>query len=227
MMAAALVVVVASFLYGWIRGDFIETTSWVVANKVILLDPGHGGPDGGAVGPRGTLEKDITLSTALRIEKFLSQGGARVVLTRRGDHDLGSSGQSLRSRKREDLQQRVDLIQKNGADLFVSIHTNAFGTIWTGAQTFYSPSSPEGGRLARCVQGEIRRMLRNTHRQAKALDCYVLERIEDIPAVIIEIGFLSNPQEEIMLNQPHYQQRIAYAVYAGIIKYLAGEDPKE
>jgi len=198
----------------------VAALSWAVANRVIAVDAGHGGIDPGAVGPGGTLEKDITLAISLRLRRLLEQAGAVVVMTRETDTDLSTPGKSLGARKREDLDRRLALVRQRGAEIYLGIQANAFGTRWTGAQTFYYPRGEESRELAEAVQAELRRILANTHRQAKALDIYILRNLT-IPAVIVEVGFLSNAEEERLLNDPLYQEKVALAIYSGVVEYLA------
>lgn len=202
------------------RGE-VAAVSWAVAGRTIAVDPGHGGVDPGAVGPGGTLEKDVTLAISLRLRRILEQAGAVVVMTRETDTDLSTPGKSLGARKREDLDRRLALVREKGADVYLGIQANAFGTRWTGAQTFYYPRGEESRRLAEEVQAELRRILGNTQRRAKALDIYVLRNL-NIPAVIVEVGFLSNAEEERLLNDPGYQEKVALAIFSGLVRYLAG-----
>lgn len=205
-----------------IQNQVVESMSWAVANKVVVVDPGHGGPDGGGVGSSGVLEKQITLDFGKKVARYLSQAGSAVILTRESDTDLSSPGKSLRERKVEDLQNRVKLAKENRAAAYLSIHTNSFGTQWSGAQVFYSADSKESEALAKCIQSEITRIIGNTDRKAKTLSPYILREL-DMPAVIVEVGFLSNPKEEKLLLDEHYQDKMAYAIYAGTVKYFAGE----
>lgn len=200
--------------------ETVGVLAWVVAAKVIVVDPGHGGVDPGAVGPGGTLEKDLTLAVGKKLQRILAEAGATVILTRETDTDLGTPGKSLAERKREDLAKRVALAREVGADLYLSIQVNSFGTRWRGAQVFYHPRSRKSKELAEAVQKECQCILRNTTREAQALDSFVLRNLE-IPAVMVEIGFLSNAEEEKLLNDPRYQEKLAFALYAGVVKYLA------
>lgn len=205
-----------------IQNQAIQSMSWVVANKVVVVDPGHGGPDGGGSGPSGILEKEITLQFANNVARYFSQAGSAVILTREKDTDLSSDGKTLRQRKVEDLKNRVRLATENNASAYLSIHTNSFGSTWSGAQVFYSPDSEASKALAESIQSEITRLINNTTRKAKTLSPYILRNL-DMPAVIIEVGFLSNPKEEKLLLDENYQQKMAYAIYAGTVKFFAGE----
>jgi len=213
---------VYSFATEAIQNHAVQSMSWAVANRIVVIDPGHGGPDGGGMGPSGVLEKDVTLQFAKKLTLKFSQAGSVVILTREDDSDLSSPGKKIGERKREDLKNRVKLAKKNKADVFISIHTNSFGTKWTGAQTFYYAKSEESKRLAECIQSEIIRIMGNTKRKPLPLGPYILRNL-DMPAVIVEVGFLSNSKEEKLLQDPYYQDKMAYAIYAGVVKFFAGE----
>jgi N-acetylmuramoyl-L-alanine amidase len=167
----------------------------------------------------GVCEKDITLDVALRLAAYLEQGGARVLLTRDKDCDLADPGAKLR--KRQDLERRVAIANENKADVFVSIHVNSFpGTNEHGAQTFSQPDCIEGYELARAIQYELKTLLRNTDRVAKRAD-YFTGRASKMPAVVVEIGFLTNPWEFRLLQEPAYQSKVAFAICAGLVRYFA------
>jgi len=201
----------------------VAALSWSVANKVIVVDPGHGGIDPGSKGANGVIEEEITLAVSQKLSTVLGQAGAIVIMTRESDIDLSDAdGGSLLTRKRQDLSRRVELANKNNADAFISVHVNSFksGPAEHGAQTFYQPGSEEGGKLAASIQLELVRMLGNTSRQAKAVDYYTTRNAK-MPSVIVEIGFISNPQEAKLMCDTVYQGKIAYVMYSGMVKYFA------
>jgi N-acetylmuramoyl-L-alanine amidase len=202
-------------------------TYWTMplSGKVIALDAGHGGPDGGAVSKDGIIEKDITLAISLYLRDYLQQAGAVVVMTREEDSDLASPGtKGMSKRKTEDLLNRVDFIQKQKSDMLVSIHLNAIPSPkWSGAQTFYYPRGDQNRRLAMLVQDELRTTLKNTDREALTKkETYLLKTLA-IPSALVEVGFLSNPQEARMLADEKYQKKLAEAIYRGILRYSSGE----
>lgn len=202
-----------------------DVLSYAVANRVIVIDPGHGGVDPGAIGASGTVEKDVNLAISKRLALYLSQAGAAVVLTRQDDADLADAGfkGSLIERKRQDLSRRAAKAREVKADFFISVHCNSdVSPRWRGAQVFYCPTSEESKHLAICVQQELKRVLGNTTREAKPAVYFITENTST-PAVIIEVGFLSNPQEESLLADETYQSRLAYAVFSGVVKYLVEE----
>lgn len=199
-----------------------DAFNWVLGGKIIAVDPGHGGYDPGAQGPGGTLEKDVNLALALQLKEVLEQAGVKVVLTRDRDADLLTPGEG--TKKYRDLSNRLKIIRHGQADLLVSIHLNSSGSRWRGAQVFYHPKDPRNRELAVAIQEEIRSRLQNTHRQALPLTtAYLLKEIE-IPAVIVEAGFISNPEEEKLLGDAAYQRRMAQAIAAGLFKYLSQVD---
>ncbi len=187
----------------------------------LVVDPGHGGPDGGAVGVTGALEKDIVLDIAQRLRSQLGRIGVKVILTRTGDYDLAHDDtKGYSARKREDLQQRVSMANELSPDMFISIHANSMpDSRWMGAQTFYHQGSLESKLLAEMVQVQLIENLEPNTRKAKPGDKYILENIKG-PAVLIEVGFLSNPHEEALLQSSHYRERVAYAIRRGIEEYL-------
>ncbi|AGK99978.1 N-acetylmuramoyl-L-alanine amidase CwlD [Desulfoscipio gibsoniae] len=224
----AILIMTAGFFIARSIGDNLENRrvaalSWSVANKVIVVDPGHGGIDPGSTGATGVIEKDITLEVSRKLSTVLGQGGAIVLMTRESDVDLSDAdGGQLITRKRQDLSRRVALANERNADAFICVHVNSFksGPKEHGAQTFYQPGSQEGQRLANAVQGELVRLLKNTNRKAKAVDYYTTRNAK-MPAVIVEIGFISNPTEEKLMCDDDYQAKLAYAIYAGLVKYFA------
>lgn len=200
-----------------------EAVSWKVANRLIVIDPGHGGIDPGAIGSGGTLEKDVVLDISKKLKTLLSQAGAVVVMTRETDKDLSDPSGSVSKRKHEDLARRVELANSKKADIYLGIHGNSFPSpIWRGAQVFYQHEQEDGKKLAECIQAELRRVLKNTDRQAKAGDYYI-NRNTKMTSVIVEVGFFSNPDEERLMKDRVYQQKVAYAIYAGVAKYFAGD----
>jgi N-acetylmuramoyl-L-alanine amidase len=192
-----------------------------IAGRLVVIDPGHGGSDPGAVAPDGTLEKDIVLSIAKHLQARLHQAAVYTMLTRSGDGWVKPApGSGFFGSKRQDLIERAEIANRNQADLFISIHCNSFPqSIWSGAQTFYYPDQEESRKLAAAIQTELVRRLGPNRRQANAGDYRVLKEAQ-MPAVVVEAGFLSNPREARLLADPSYQERVAEAIYWGIIRYL-------
>ncbi|NLG81670.1 MAG: N-acetylmuramoyl-L-alanine amidase CwlD [Bacilli bacterium] len=185
---------------------------------VVYIDPGHGGYDGGAKA-NGLVEKDLNLTIGLRLRTYLETAGVKVLMTRTDDRDFVTPGNG--TKKKRDLDKRIEMINKSDADLFISIHMNAIpDTRWRGAQTFYYDSYPENKILANCIQESLVEYLQNTTRKAKEVKTLYLFKNVTKPGVLVEIGFLSNPDEARDLNNPHYQDKVAYALFLGIIKCI-------
>ncbi|CEH30926.1 N-acetylmuramoyl-L-alanine amidase CwlD [Aneurinibacillus migulanus] len=202
-----------------------STWSLPLSGKIIVVDAGHGGPDGGAKSKAGLIEKDVTLPISLFLRDFLQEAGALVVMTRETDIDLANPGtKGLSKRKTEDLLSRARLIKEKEADLLISIHLNAIPSPrWKGAQTFYSPTLKGSGQVAHLIQDEIKRVVNNTDRTAKKTgDIFILRAVE-CPAALVEVGFLSNEQEAKLMESSQYQKQMANAVYQGILRYYSGE----
>lgn len=206
-----------------------RTWSLPLAGKTIVLDPGHGAPDGGAVGKDGTLEKEIALSVAKQLQNYLQQTGAVVYLTRKNDADLADPDtKGLSRRKAEDIRRRVEIINNKQANFFVSIHLNALPSAkWSGAQTFFYPESDKGEHLAKMIQAEIIRNLENTTRAALPLTNMYLLKHAEVPGALVEIGFLSNVEERELLKQTEYQKKMAASMYQGILRYVTEDIQKE
>ncbi|MBO8158076.1 MAG: N-acetylmuramoyl-L-alanine amidase CwlD [Thermosyntropha sp.] len=208
----------------WENKTETELMVYNVASKVIVIDPGHGGIDTGAT--RGNIiEKDITLKMSQKLASELAAAGAAVIMTRSSDTDLVEDNfkGSYRERHRKGLSKRVEKANQTGADLFVSIHTNADpNPRWSGAQTFYHQQSEESKKAAEAIQSEIKRLLKNTKRDALAGDYFVMNNTE-MPAVLVEVGFISNYKEGKLLTDEEYQKKMAHAICSGIVKYFASE----
>jgi N-acetylmuramoyl-L-alanine amidase len=226
VMSAALVMLMI-FLFTYELPSTRTWTYWTMplSGKVIAIDAGHGGPDGGAVSKDGLVEKEVNLAISLYLRDYLQQAGALVVMTRENDRDLASEAtRGYSKRKTEDLLNRVDLIQQNKAGMSISIHLNSIpSSKWKGAQTFYYSTNPEGKKLAESIQSEIRTNLNNTDRVPKTEDTFYLLKTLPIPAVLVEVGFLSNPEEARLMADANYQKKVAQSIYRGIVRYAAGQ----
>ena len=193
----------------------------------IVLDAGHGGQDGGA--SRGDIiEKDITLSITKKVTRQLTRLGAEVVLTRSTDGDVLSEHApneqfpTNRERKKQDIFLREELVKQHNPDLFISIHANAIpNSKWRGAQVFYHKDGhPNSEYLAKAIQQMIRDTVQNTDREALSIkEVYLLKKVE-IPAVLVETGFLSNDEERELLATESYQEKIAFAIARGIENFI-------
>ena len=171
------------------------------------VDPGHGGPDGGAVGPRGTKEKDVTMAIATKLARQMAAGGISVQLTRMRDVEVL-------------LRPRVELANQQDSDLFISIHANSFpgNSKVAGIETYYF--SDRALPLATAIHQRLVSSLKRPDRGVKRNNFYVVHHTK-MPAALVEIGYISNPEEEALLTSAAYQERAAQAIYAGVKDYLA------
>lgn len=210
------------YISGIMERNAIEALSTVMAGRLIVIDPGHGGIDTGSRSARGTYEEDITLEVSKKLAAMVGHAGAAVILTR--ESDMWLADPDAPHKKRSDLMKRVDIANRNNADVFISIHVNSFvhDRGQRGAQTFSQPGSEEAKLLSQFIQNELARVLENTSRKPKQIDYFI--RHCKMPAVIVEIGFLSNPAEEKLLLDPSYQSKTAFAIYCGLVRYLADRD---
>lgn len=200
-----------------------SASSLPTLRKVIIIDPGHGGIDGGAVGrTTGVYESKINLEISLKLRKFLEESGSLVLMTRDEDVGLYTDDGTIRKKKNEDLRNRKRLFDESNADAVISIHLNSFPeSKYYGAQSFYPKNSERSKLLAELIQEELIRVLDNGNtRKAKVKnDVYILQNTK-VPTVIVECGFLSNPEEERLLQNPDYQEKIAWSIYVGILRYF-------
>lgn len=184
----------------------------VLRGRTIVIDPGHGGVNRGARGLFGVQEKDVVLRIGLALRSLLEREGVRVVMTREEDFLPGGSWD-------RQLAARVELANRVGADLLVSIHADSNKPWYQGTTTYYLGSSSASRRLAESIQRAITATLGSQNRGIKARGFYVL-RHSRMPAVLVEVGFISNPLEERRLADPGYQERAARGIMQGIIHYL-------
>ena len=186
----------------------------------IILDAGHGGKDGGALSASGIVEKEIVLSVTKKVEDYLKLQGFNVILTRDGDYDLAAT--DAKKRKQQDLNKRVQIMNENSNAIAISIHANAItNSKWTGAQTFYDPKKVENKKLATAIMMSMKSNLEGTTtREPKSISSLFILKNSNIPTALVEIGFLSNPEEADLLNTESYQDQIAYSIYEGILHYI-------
>jgi len=208
-----------------------DRSSWMawslpLAGTVIAIDPGHGGKDGGAVSADGgVVEKEVTLAVSMYLRDFLQQSGAYVIMTREEDKDLASpEAEQNRKRKSEDIRNRVKFINENAPDFLISIHVNSIPSPkWSGAQTFYAPAFKKSQDMSYLIQDEIKRVIGNTDRVPSKTEKVFLIREVTCPAVLVEVGFVSNTKEAAQLRSVDYQKAMANAIYQGILRQYAGE----
>lgn len=188
-----------------------------VKNKIITIDPGHGGSDSGAVGPNGYTEKEGAFAISQKVASILNQSGAKVVMTRDSDVDVYGPNASARN----ELQARVDVGNNANSDIFVSIHCNAFvNPAANGTQTFYYGFSYQGQRLAQSIQEKMIEANGLRDRGISTCNFYVVKH-SYMPAVLIETAFITNYDEEALLSDDEWQTTMAKAIAEGINEYFS------
>lgn len=193
----------------------------------IVLDAGHGGMDGGAVGVNQVVEKHINLSIALKLRDLLEVSGFDVIMTRETDvslHDPAITG--VAQKKRSDMYSRLKLIEENPDAIFISIHQNKFEQSQSnGSQVFYGTKNSDSEILAASVQSSIRELLQKENKREtkpSGKEFFLLYNPE-IPAIMVECGFISNPEECAKLVTDSYQDQIAFAIMNGVFDYLGNQ----
>ncbi len=223
IMAASLIILIAFCQMG---GAFLKKTFMQgeevsgkaeEGGRVIVIDPGHGGLDGGKVGVNGAEEKDINLKISLKIKELLNKEDVYVVMTRTEDERLAEN-------QVEDLKARVSLMNEEKPDLVVSIHQNSYHDESVhGAQVFYYTDSKESGCAAGIIQEALKEIDSENTKEAKPNRTYYILKKTEVPVVIAECGFLSNYEEAEKLADEEYQQMLAEAITKGVLQYINAE----
>lgn len=186
----------------------------------VVVDAGHGGIDPGKVGVNDALEKDINLSIAMKLKSYLEQQDIKVIMTR--ETDMGLYEESDSNKKVRDMKNRLAIMEEIKPELVISIHQNSYPEeSVSGMQVFYYETSTEGKRLAEMMQQTMIESLKpQKERTAKANDTYYLLKKTSAPIVIVECGFLSNHTEAKLLVSSDYQEKMAWAIHMGVLRYL-------
>ncbi|MBQ8613201.1 MAG: N-acetylmuramoyl-L-alanine amidase [Ruminiclostridium sp.] len=198
--------------------------------QVVIIDPGHGGPDGGGVGVNGAIEKDINLDISKYLGTLLNMSGYEVVYTRTEDisiYDDGITG--LRNQKISDMENRLEIVEQYPDSIFLSIHQNQYtDSAYFGGQMFYTTNNSGNFRLATIMQEKFAELQQGNDREVKLIDngLYLFKNTKQ-PALLIECGFLSNPADAEKLSNPEYQKKVAFTIYRGLAEYLKEVKNKE
>lgn len=199
-----------------------KTSKEAKTDIVIVIDPGHGGEDPGKVGSNDVLEKDLNLQIAQKVAAMLEEAGIEIVMTREDDN--------VPTAKKQDLEERVELINDTNPTLALCIHQNSYPDASIhGAQVFYQTTVEEAKRAASIVQEELLAIDSTNKRQIKANDTYYMLKNVHVPTIIVECGFLTNAEEAGRLVQEDYQNKLAEAICEGVVRWLndssKGEEP--
>lgn len=191
------------------------------ANNLVVIDSGHGGKDPGKVGVNGVDEADVNLKIAQKLKKKLEDQGVTVIMTREDEGSLADS-------KSEDMQKRVSVINEKKPALAVSVHQNSYSSAEVqGAQVFYYTNSAEGEKAAKIMQEALLDVDKDNKRKEKANNTYYMLKRTDVPVIIVECGFLSNPGEAELLVTEEYQDQLAEAIAKGVLEYVGGGVKKD
>ena len=193
----------------------------VSVRKTVVVDAGHGGVDGGATSCTGVLESQFNLEISQKLNDLLNLLGINTVMIRNTDCSVYTEGETISQKKVSDLKERVRIVNRTDNALLISIHQNLFSDgKYSGAQVFYAPT--EGSQLlAKSIQGTFIKILNpNSHRQEKKADSIYLMKHINCPGVLVECGFLSNPQEEYLLRTKQYQQKVCSVIACSVSNFL-------
>ncbi len=202
----------------------MSLSSSPVDETVFIIDAGHGGMDGGAVGVDGTVEKDINLSTALKLRTMMNALGFKTETTRTEDIMTCDDGLStLREKKVSDIRNRLKLLETTEKSVLISIHQNSYPSSTSkGSQVFYSGGNEQSSVLAESIQNSIVSMIQtDNHRKIKkaGTSIYLLYHATK-PAVMVECGFMTNPSECEKLKDEGYQNELSFGIICGVFEYL-------
>ncbi len=218
-MSLIMIVVVSCYSYTQI----VYQTSAINSDfkPTIIIDPGHGGEDGGASAENGALEKDLNLQISLLLKNYFETNGFEVIMTRSSDISLHDNN-SQTSIKRSDLKNRVKVFNSSKDNIVISIHQNKFtDSRYNGAQIFYSPNNIKSEHLAQSVKNCIKSLKQpDNERECKKASSEILILNEsEVPTILVECGFLSNEAEALQLCDESYQNDLAYCIFLGFMEY--------
>lgn len=214
----AVILAIIVFLISLISFVVISTSSSPQPYYSIVIDAGHGGIDNGSIGYSGTLESEINLWYAKTLQQYCTEFGFFVTMTRTNDNGLYSP--FAKNKKKDDMKARQKIIESASPDMVISIHMNSFPESSSrGAQVFYAKDNNKGKLLADSIQEQFVQNLVKPRQNSEVGDYYIVN-CTTVPSVIVECGFVSNPEEEQLLLKEDYKDKVCYSVVCGILKYL-------
>jgi N-acetylmuramoyl-L-alanine amidase len=219
--------IVACFLFCLVLClSVLVQTAADTQNITVVLDAGHGGIDGGVTGVKTKVkESEINLAIVKKLQIDLEQAGINVVLTRKTD--AGLYGLAVKGFKKRDMLKRKEIIESASPAAMVSIHQNSYpGGVRRGGQVFFRAGSDSGEALANSIQNELNDMADGVKKTTPLVGDYYMLNCTEYTSVICECGFLSNAADEALLITDEYREKVAYAVYKGIISYLSYKTAK-
>lgn len=227
LLVLGLAIVAAAGMGGLTMQVLAKKAYYPLAGKKLVIDAGHGGVDSGA-NDSGFKEKDVNLQVALKLREILTMAGAEVVMTRTMDKDVTQSGNAGLKRYHRDLDGRKNIVNNSGADAFISLHVNSCRAAnrTRGCFVFYHKEKQAGKILAECLQGQLNGMVvqykkegEHAEREPRTADFFLL-RTAKIPAALVEMGFMTHPEERKLLLQDAYQEKLAKTIADGLRDYF-------
>lgn len=200
-----------------------EVSSTPISNHTIVIDAGHGLPDGGATDSNNNFESDLNLKVALKLQKILEASNCTVLLTRSDENGIYEENSStIREKKKSDMKNRVNIANTLNSEIFVSIHMNKSTDNSSGWQTFYKENCDKSKQLATLIQDNLNYSIqKQNNRQVKSISNIYLSKHISTPFVLVECGFLSNLEEAKLLQNSDYQEKLAWGIYTGIMDYFS------
>ena len=216
-----------SSLYFSNKALYAEEVAAITDNKTIIIDAGHGGEDCGTIGANGKYEKDLNLALAFTLGQMLTDKGYAVVYTRTEDKLLYTEDENIKGiRKISDLKNRCKIADEYPGAIFISIHMNSFtDPKYSGTQVYYSGNSEHSRQLAQKVQSNVVNTLQkdNNRTVKEGKSIYILKNIENV-GILIECGFLSNPEECEKLSEKEYQNKLCFSIMCAMIEYIENKN---
>lgn len=206
-----------------IQNTLAPVSSTPISNHTIILDAGHGNPDGGAIGQDGSIESNLNLDIVLKLQKLLEASNCTVILTRSDENGIyESTAETIRDKKVSDMKSRADIANNSNAEIFISIHMNKLDqSKYSGWQTFYKNKDENSKKIAENIQTSLNYFIKKENsRTIKSISGIYLTKNVKIPLVIVECGFLSNEKENKLLQTDSYQNELAWSIYIGIMDYF-------
>lgn len=221
-----LSIIFSIFIYSLASNNLLNTqttSSTPISNHTIILDAGHGNPDGGATGYDGSVESDLNLDIVLKLQNLLESSNCTVILTRSDENGIyEADSNTIREKKVSDMKNRVEIANNSNAEMFVSIHMNKLEqSQYSGWQTFYKNQDDDSKKIAENIQISLNNFLKKQNsRTIKSISGIYLTKNVKIPLVLVECGFLSNAEENKLLQTDSYQNELAWSIYIGLMDYL-------
>lgn len=226
MIFINLSIVISILIYSLSSNTFSKAqlaSSTPISNHTIIVDAGHGSPDGGATGLDGSIESDLNLSIVLKLQNLLESSNCTVILTRSDENGIyEADSNTIREKKISDMKNRVNIANNSNAEIFVSIHMNKLEqTQYSGWQTFYKNQDEKSRQIAERIQLSLNNFIKKPNsREIKSISGIYLTKNVEIPLVLVECGFLSNTEENNLLQTDSYQNELAWSIYIGLMDYL-------